>query len=53
MSVAEELISEETGAISLAREGRMSRNLDAGMLRSTLSRTLATKPSAAEQSEVV
>jgi len=37
------VISEETGAISLVREGRISRNLDVSMLRDALGRLLATK----------
>jgi diadenylate cyclase len=36
------IVSEENGSISLAREARMVRNLDASMLRDSLHRLLAT-----------
>lgn len=36
------VVSEENGAISLAREGRMVRNLDASMLRDSLHRLLGS-----------
>ncbi len=36
------IVSEETGAISLVREGRIVRNLDASMLRDSLHRLMGT-----------
>ena len=36
------IVSEENGAVSLAREGRMVRNLDASMLRDSLHRLLSS-----------
>jgi diadenylate cyclase len=36
------VVSEETGAISLAREGKLIRNLDASMLRDSLHRLMST-----------
>jgi diadenylate cyclase len=38
------VVSEQTGAISLAREGRLVRNLDAALLRDSLHRFLSTQP---------
>jgi len=38
------VVSEQTGAISLAREGRLVRNLDAALLRDSLHRFLASAP---------
>lgn len=38
------VISEQTGAISLAREGRLVRNLDAAMLRDSLHRFIEAGP---------
>lgn len=38
------VVSEETGAISIARDGRLVRNLDAAMLRDALHRLLKAKP---------
>ena len=35
------VISEEEGAISMVREGRITRNVDAGTLRSTLQKLLS------------
>ena len=45
------VVSEENGAVSLAREGRMIRNLDASMLRDSLHRLLSTQQSTAAQQE--
>jgi len=46
------VVSEENGSVSLAREGRMVRNLDASMLRDSLHRLLSTGNSIpAEKSE--
>lgn len=42
------VVSEETGSISLTREGRMIRNLDASMLRDSLHRLLSVKTVSAE-----
>lgn len=39
------VVSEETGAISLCRDGRIIRNLDASMLRDSLHRFIASEPS--------
>ncbi|RMG44263.1 MAG: TIGR00159 family protein [Candidatus Dadabacteria bacterium] len=47
------VVSEETGAISIARDGRMVRNLDASALRDSLNRFLSNKPAAGEEQEVV
>jgi diadenylate cyclase len=44
-------VSEENGAVSLAREGRMVRNLDASMLRDSLHRLLSITPSATVETE--
>lgn len=38
------VVSEENGSISLARDGRLVRNLDASMLRDSLHRLLSSKP---------
>ena len=38
------VVSEETGSISLTRDGRMTRNLDPSMLRDSLHRLLHTTP---------
>lgn len=38
------VVSEETGTISLAREGRIIRNLDPSMLRDSLHRLISTGP---------
>lgn len=38
------VVSEQTGSISLAREGRLVRNLDAALLRDSLHRFLSTQP---------
>lgn len=38
------VVSEETGSISLARDGRMTRNMDPSMLRDSLHRLLHTNP---------
>jgi len=38
------VVSEENGSISLARDGRLIRNLDASMLRDSLHRLLSSKP---------
>jgi DNA integrity scanning protein DisA with diadenylate cyclase activity len=45
------VVSEETGAISLVREGRMIRNLDSAMLRDALIRLL-TNEGEDEETEV-
>ena len=37
------VVSEETGSITLVREGRMTRNLDASMLRDSLHRLIVTQ----------
>ncbi len=37
------VVSEETGSITLVREGRMTRNLDASMLRDALHRLIVTQ----------
>lgn len=39
------VVSEENGSISLARDGRLVRNLDASMLRDALHKLLSSKPS--------
>jgi diadenylate cyclase len=39
------VVSEQSGAISLAREGRLVRNLDAALLRDSLHRFLAASES--------
>jgi len=43
------VVSEENGSISLARDGRLIRNLDASMLRDSLHRFLSTKDSGKEE----
>mgnify|MGYP001217483341 CR=1 FL=1 len=45
------VVSEENGSVSLAREGRMIRNLDASMLRDSLHRLLSTKSSTSQGKE--
>ena len=45
------VVSEENGAVSLAREGRMVRNLDASMLRDSLHRLLSTQPAVPQTTE--
>lgn len=45
------VVSEENGAISLTREGRMIRNLDASMLRDSLHRLLSANPLVKEAAE--
>lgn len=45
------IVSEENGSVSLAREGRMVRNLDASMLRDSLHRLLSTQPAVASVAE--
>lgn len=47
------VVSEETGSISMARDGRLIRNLDASMLRDSLHRLLSTITTAREQEEVL
>ncbi len=47
------VVSEENGSVSLAREGRMVRNLDASMLRDSLHRLLSTKASPAQSPEEI
>jgi len=42
------VVSEENGSITLARDGRLIRNLDASMLRDSLHRFLSTKNSSKE-----
>jgi diadenylate cyclase len=44
------VVSEENGAISLVREGRMVRNLDAAMLRDSLHRILAKNATGTQHS---
>ena len=44
--------SEETGAISLVRDGRMIRNLDASVLRDSLHRLLSSKPTEDQHEEL-
>ncbi|MFM1848246.1 MAG: hypothetical protein RL417_1720 [Pseudomonadota bacterium] len=46
------VVSEQTGAISLAREGRLVRNLDAALLRDSLHRFLSPAGKAAPPAEV-
>ena len=46
------VVSEETGSISLAREGRLIRNLDSSMLRDSLHRFLSTDTSLHHEREV-
>lgn len=46
------VVSEETGAISLVRDGKIVRNLDGAMLRDSLHRLLMTKDSADGTGEV-
>ena len=46
------VVSEENGAISLAREGRMVRNLDASMLRDSLHRLLGSNGQVASEQVV-
>lgn len=43
------VVSEESGSISLARDGRLVKNLDASTLRDSLHRLLSTKSSLAEE----
>jgi len=43
------VVSEETGTISLARDGRLVKNVDAAMLRDSLHRLLSTKSSLEEE----
>lgn len=45
------VISEETGSISLARDGKLARNLDASLLRDSLHRLLSSKRDASEEEE--
>lgn len=45
------VVSEENGAISLVRDGRITRNLDAAMLRDALQRLVTTKVEAVEPDE--
>lgn len=45
------VVSEETGSISLARDGRLVRNLDASMLRDSLHRLISTKVREEEATE--
>lgn len=47
------IVSEENGAISVAREGRLLRNLDASQLRDLLHRVLTVSASSASSSEEV
>lgn len=43
------VVSEETGAVSVARDGRLIRNLDTAQLKDLLSRVLGTAPKAPEE----
>lgn len=43
------VVSEESGSISLARDGRLVKNLDASTLRDSLHRLLSTKSTLAEE----
>jgi diadenylate cyclase len=45
------VVSEENGAISLVRDGRMTRNLDVSMLRDALHRLLSTKEQDEQEGE--
>ncbi len=45
------VVSEETGSISLVRDGRLVRNLDAAMLRDSLHRLLSTKSHLEDEKE--
>jgi len=46
------VVSEENGTISLVREGRITRNLDASMLRDALHRLITTAPVVPEAGEL-
>ena len=43
------VVSEENGSISLARDGKLIRNMDASMLRDSLHRLLSSKKSSGEE----
>jgi hypothetical protein len=45
------VVSEENSSITLIREGRLVRNLDAAMLRDALHRLLLITPTEAEEVE--
>lgn len=45
------IVSEETGSISLARDGRLTRNLDGAMLRDALHRFLSNSVQVSEKSD--
>lgn len=47
------VVSEESGSISLARDGKLNRNLDASMLRDSLHRLITTKRKEEEEDEAL